>query len=85
MPDIGKGVRQLSSKIKKPAQFEMVLKTLISVLGTDHHDDLSELARHVCKEEVSKPLKEILTTFASIANIILLIIYQTSSDLTNIA
>ncbi|MES0372321.1 MAG: PilZ domain-containing protein [Mariprofundaceae bacterium] len=58
----GKGERQLSSKIKKPAQFEMVLKTLNSVLGTTYHDELTILARHICKEEVSKPLKEVLGT-----------------------
>lgn len=60
MPDAGKGVRQLSLKIKKPAQYEMVLKALNSVLGAGRHDDLAALARHVCKEEVSISLKEIL-------------------------
>lgn len=60
MPIVGKGVRQLSSKIKKPAQFEMVLKTLNTVLNAEHYDEITELARHICKEEVSMPLKKVL-------------------------
>jgi len=46
--------------IKKPTQFDAILRTLKSVLGNDHHQEQVELAKHICREGSSEPLADIL-------------------------
>lgn len=50
----------LPTLIKKPAQFEAVLRGLKSVLGSDDHYALAELAKYICREESAEPLPDLL-------------------------